>query len=62
MEGNNGKKKCKNCTHDIEIIWDGKLWIHVITSIKDGKGSFEDKGKADIICPICGCKNPEPKL
>ena len=60
MQSDDETKKCKNCHHD--IIWDKNLWIHITSSIRDGRGGFDITGQPDIICSICGCRNPEPEL
>ena len=44
------------------LYWGGDLWIHITTSDRDGRGGFDIPGKPDIICSICGCRNPEPEL
>ena len=59
MESDNGIRECKNCNHN--IIKEGRQWVHITSSISDGKGGFDRNGKVDIICPICGCDNPEPE-
>ena len=60
MENDNGIRECENCHHD--IIMEGKSWIHITSSISGGKGGFNNKGKPEHKCPICGCDSPEPKI
>ena len=60
MESDNRIRECKNCHHN--IIREGKCWVHITSSINEGKGGFDNMGKVNIICSICGCNNPEPNL